>query len=236
MAGLTVDGIHDLGGMEGFGPVDVASGAIQAQSWESRVFALVNSSFGAGIIGNIDHFRHAIERIDPRAYLLHGYYGRWLGALETLVLEGGHLDQAAIAEAVLRSGGDPDALVAARPAARPDRIGYPPAERNDARSLARAPLHEVGQQVRTLAHGHTGHTRLPRYARGCEGRIVAWHGGWVYPDSNAHGHGEDPQHLYTVQFTGESLWGEGAEPGLFVHLDLFEPYLLPMPKSGHGGN
>ena len=71
-----------------------------------------------------------------------------------------------------------------------------------------------------------GHTRLPAYARGRRGRIVALHGGWVFPDTNAHGRGETPQHLYTVAFDGAELWGKFSEPGLLVHLDLFEPYLL----------
>jgi hypothetical protein len=55
--------------------------------------------------------------------------------------------------------------------------------------------------------------------------VVAGHGGWVFPDSNAHGRGDHPQHLYTVAFAGEVLWGEGAEPGTRVMLALFESYL-----------
>lgn len=220
-----MDGIHDLGGREGFGPVDIASGSVVDKRWEARTRAMVNQSFGAGVIGNIDQFRHAIERIDPRAYLMHGYYGRWLGALETLLVEGGHIDPMVLDAAVQGAGGNPDAIVAARPSKTPDRINYAPGGREGARQLERAPLHAVGDAVRTSAHGSHGHTRLPQYARGRDGLIVAWHGGWVYPDTNAHGRGEEPQHLYTVQFTGEVLWGETAEPGVLVHLDLFEPYL-----------
>jgi nitrile hydratase len=66
---------------------------------------------------------------------------------------------------------------------------------------------------------------LPAYARNRRGRIVAWHVGWVFPDTNAHGRGETPQHLYTVAFEGAELWGDRAERGVVVHLDLFEPYL-----------
>ena len=68
-----------------------------------------------------------------------------------------------------------------------------------------------------------GHTRLPAYARGKTGIIILHHDGWVYPDSNAHGGGENPQHLYTVQFTADELWGNGDHAK--VSLDLFEPYL-----------
>ncbi|MFV2089811.1 MAG: SH3-like domain-containing protein, partial [Pseudomonadales bacterium] len=59
------------------------------------------------------------------------------------------------------------------------------------------------------------------------GVVVALQGGWVLPDTNAHGAGENPQHLYCVQFSGETLWGSEAEPGQSVHLDLFETYLEP---------
>ena len=47
----------------------------------------------------------------------------------------------------------------------------------------------------------------------------------MFPDSNAHGNGELPQHVYSVAFDGAELWGDAAEPGTVVHLDLFEPYL-----------
>ncbi len=79
--------------------------------------------------------------------------------------------------------------------------------------------------VRTRDRGVHGHTRLPAYARGRRGTVVSLHGGWVYPDTNAHGRGENPQHLYTVAFDGAELWGVDSEPGVVVHLDLFEPYL-----------
>jgi nitrile hydratase len=70
-----------------------------------------------------------------------------------------------------------------------------------------------------------GHTRLPRYVRGKRGRIAAVYDAYVFPDTNAHDLGEDPQHVYSVAFAGEELWGADAEPGTLVHLDLFEPYL-----------
>jgi nitrile hydratase len=91
--------------------------------------------------------------------------------------------------------------------------------------VATAPRFLAGDPVRTRATGKPGHTRLPGYARGKRGVVVVGHGGWVFPDSNAHGRGEQPQHLYTVAFSGEVLWGESAEPGTRVMLDLFESYL-----------
>jgi hypothetical protein len=67
-----------------------------------------------------------------------------------------------------------------------------------------------------------GHTRLPRYARGKTGTVVATHGAHVFPDTNAHGLGESPQPLCTVRFEARELWGVDGDP---VHLDLWESYL-----------
>ena len=72
-----------------------------------------------------------------------------------------------------------------------------------------------------------GHTRLPRYARGRRGIIAAAQGAWVFPDANAHGLGEAPQHLYSVGFEGTELWGPLAEARVAVYLDLWEGYLDP---------
>jgi nitrile hydratase len=77
-----MDGIHDLGGMQGFGPV-VRDEATFHEAWERRVFGIALASS----LANIDAFRHAVERLDPVTYLTAGYFGRWLAALERLVAE-----------------------------------------------------------------------------------------------------------------------------------------------------
>jgi len=225
-----MDGIHDLGGKHGFGPVDHVSGGEPALAWEMRMLHMVNAAFVAGLIGNVDQFRHAIERIDPVSYLNDGYYGRWLGGLETLLVEREVIRTSELNDRVEQLGGVVS-RIASRPSALPDRVTYPPAGWHGQRSILAPPLYQPGQHVRALSHGPTGHTRLPQYARGREGVIVACHDGWVYPDTNAHGRGERPQHLYTVCFEGEELWGENAEAGVRVHLDLFEPYLEPAASA-----
>jgi nitrile hydratase len=226
-----MDGIHDLGGKQGFGAVDTGSGKRPLERWEQRVFAMLNGALAAGLIGNIDQFRHSIERIDPAAYLVDGYFGRWLGGIETLLVEKGVVATGEI-DAQVQSAGGEVRRVAARPMRQADRVSYPPGGRNGQRALARPPRYRVGEQVVTASHGVSGHTRLPQYARGRVGTIVAWHQGWVFPDSNAHGRGENPEHLYTVRFSGETLWGESSEPGTVVNIDLFEPYLHPASDAG----
>ena len=221
-----MDGIHDLGGRAGFGPVEPeADEPAFHERWEARVFALMAAAGAAGAYRNADQFRHAIERIRPESYLCDGYYGRWLAGLETLLREAGMLDEHELRSRIAELGGDPSRPGGARPAAEPDRVPYPPAEAGNRRSVSRAPAFAIGTRVRTASFGVPGHTRLPAYARGRSGTVAAWHGAWVFPDSNAHGHGERPQHLYTVVFEGADLWGEAAESGTAVSLDLFEPYL-----------
>jgi nitrile hydratase subunit beta len=70
-----------------------------------------------------------------------------------------------------------------------------------------------------------GHTRLPRYARGKKGAVVRCHGIFVFPDTNAHFLGEQPQHLYSVQFAARELWGEDSSPRDSVYVDLWDSYL-----------
>ncbi len=221
-----MDGIHDLGGRHGFGPLERETDEpVFHARWEARVFAMLGAARAAGAIRNTDQFRHAIERIDPVGYLTHGYYGRWLGGVETLLREAGVLDVASIDARLIELGGDPAAGVAARPAAVPDRIDYPPAASGSRREPSAPARFAPGDRVRTVITVKPGHTRLPAYARGRTGRIIACHGGWVFPDSNAHGSGENPEHLYTVEFSGRTLWGETAEPNTSVSLDLFDSYL-----------
>jgi nitrile hydratase len=220
-----MDGIHDLGGREGFGPVTrEADEPTFHERWEAAVFAMMFAATRAGATGNADRFRHAIERIDPRAYLDHGYYGRWLGGIETLLVEAGLLDRAALDARARERGAGADDLVAARPAPVPDRPA-PPGDESSRRPLAAPARFEVGDPVRTTRHGHSGHTRLPAYVRGCRGTVTAVHGGWVYPDENAHRGGGPARALYTVAFAARELFGPDADPAAEVRLDLFEPYL-----------
>ena len=220
-----MDGIHDLGGKHGFGRVarEPNEPAFH-ERWEAVVFALSGALGAAGVMRNVDQFRHAVERIDPVAYLDHGYFGRWLGGIENLLVEAGLVTQNEIDDRVRRSSGVLGPA-AARPSATPDHIDYSPEGLTAQRSLSTAPEFAVGDAVATRDTPFAGHTRLPAYARGKRGEVTAWHGGWVFPDSNAHGQGERPVHLYTVSFLGRTLWGAGAERGTTVSLDLFEPYL-----------
>ena len=222
-----MNGIHDLGGKHGHGRVkpEAEEPAFHAR-WEAAVFAMMFATGRAGATGNSDRFRHAIERIDPIAYLGHTYYGRWLGGLETLLVESGVIDRDALTARAMELGAGPHDRIASRPAAVPDVVPTA-AESRCFRPGAAKLRFGVGDRVRTHRETVAGHCRLPDYARDRVGAVVTCHDCWVFPDTNAHGRGECPTPLYTIAFEGTALWGDDAEPGTRVHLDLFEPYLEP---------
>ena len=216
-----MNGVHDLGGMHGFGPVELHDPALRFEySWEPAVVAMQNAVDGPVI--NIDEFRHAIERMDPVHYLGSTYFEHWVESiLEGCLAKGVFTEQQfAAREQALRTG----AAISRGPS------GTRSARRRDGHPFRRQPtappLFAPGDHVRTKNIQPPGHTRLARYARDKQGSIDAYRGCFVFPDTNAHGLGESPQHLYSVRFEASELWGESAEPGASVFIDLFESYLL----------
>jgi nitrile hydratase beta subunit len=217
-----MNGIHDLGGMHGFGRINVeANEPAFHEAWEGRVFAMAALTASLGL-RSLDSFRHAIERLSPVAYLTAGYYGRWLAALETLLAEAGVVTREELDSRVsgrLQPETGPASLAGSSTPLQ--------APRGAQRSIDAAPRFSVGQAVRTRNMHPSGHTRLPRYARGKRGVVARVHPVWVFPDSNAHGRGEQPQYAYAVRFEAAELWGPDAEARAAVHVDCFEMYLEP---------
>lgn len=84
-----MNGVHDLGGMDGLGPIVVEPNEpVFHADWERRVFGMFLPIFACGVF-NIDELRHAIERMGAPAYLNTSYYEHWLHAYETLLVEKG---------------------------------------------------------------------------------------------------------------------------------------------------
>jgi nitrile hydratase beta subunit len=207
-----VNGVHDLGGMHGFGAiVREPDEPVFHAEWERRVFA-INAAISARI-RNTDAFRYAIERMEPARYLSTSYYEHLLHAIETLLIERGLVTRAELGEACIveESILQPHATRAAVKARR-------------ARARGRARC-KRGDRVVTRNLNPTGHTRLPRYARGKPGVIWRDLGVFTFPDTNAHDAGANAQHCYTVRLKARDLWGESASAREYVHLDLWEDYL-----------
>ena len=217
-----MDGIHDMGGMHGFGKVEPEPNEpVFHAPWEGRTMAL-NRALGYTGIWTIDQTRYGIERLPPDVYLNSSYYRKWAVRLENLLIEKGLVGADELkAGRSLRPGKPLKRMLAA--ADVPNTLS-----RGSFTRPAQAPARfKTGDRVRTKnIHPHT-HTRLPRYARDRVGTIEAIRGCHVYPDTAAQGKGDDPQWLYTVLFDGRELWGKHSDPTLKVSIEAFEPYLEP---------
>jgi nitrile hydratase subunit beta len=218
-----MNGAQDLGGMMGFGPIQIEQDEPWFHAeWERRAFGLT-LAMGATGSWNIDMSRHARESLPPSEYLTSSYYEIWTKGVEKLVVAAGlvsdeelrlgkALAEPAPIKRVLKAEDVPAVLARGGPAERP---------------LEQPARFAVGDRVRTLNMHPQGHTRLPRYARGRIGVVELVHGAHVFPDANAHGQGERPEWLYTVCFLSQELWGEQADPILSVSIDAWESYLEP---------
>jgi nitrile hydratase subunit beta len=218
-----MNGGQDLGGMMGFGRIGFEPDEPWFHApWERRAFG-VTLAMGATGAWTLDMSRHARESLPPAEYLSSSYYEIWTKGVEKLVVKTGlateeelRLGQALAPPApvrrVLRAEDVPAALARGGPTERepPGPARFAPGDRVVARNMHPA-----------------GHTRLPRYVRGKPGTVERVHGAHVFPDTNAHGEGENPQWLYNVRFSGIDLWGEEADATLAVSIDAWESYLEP---------
>jgi len=218
-----MNGVHDMGGMHGMGPIaPEPNEPVFHEGWEARVYAL-NRAMGTLGKWNIDAGRHSRERIPPADYLRMSYYEKWLAGLLMLLEETG-----VISRAELDSGRAAPGSAKGTPPLTADKTAAIVAARGAFdRPVNEQPRFTIGQSVRARKINPTGHTRLPRYARGAVGVVDRIHGAHIFPDSNAHFHGERPQHLYSVRFAARELWGAEAAARDWVYIDLWESYLDP---------
>ena len=201
-----MDGVHDLGGRQGFGPVRYTIGAKAFHSpWEVKANSLYAFAVRSGMF-NMDEYRHAIERMDPRHYLAASYYERSLAALLTLCVEKGIVPRAELEE---RAGG-------AIPLSSPSAAGRGNASRRD--------TFQPGDRVSVKLDFVQGHIRMPGYIRGKEGVVVGVTPKYPFPDAHAHGVAAEDEPTYDVRFRSEDLWPQGADSAL-VHVGVFESYL-----------
>lgn len=216
-----MNGVHDMGGLQGMGPVPYEKNEpVFHETWEGRVYAL-NRAMNAFRKWNLDFWRHSIELLPPADYLRMSYYERWLAALEGRLVRFGFATKEEIDTGKPAPGsarGEP--ALTLESSSRWLHRGIPSSD--DPRV---PPRFSVGERVRARNIHPPGHTRLPRYARGKNGTIRRDHGVYAFPDTNAHFQGEQRQHLYSVQFPARELWGESASPRDSVSIDLWDDYL-----------
>jgi nitrile hydratase len=203
-----VDGIHDLGGMDGFGPVVVEHDEpVFHAPWEGRVFALL---FAVTMRTGAHRYRHAVERMDPAHYLGASYYERMLTGILTLAVEHGLVTAD---ELEAHAGGR---VPLSHPIAADVVVPPPPVGR-----------FAVGDAVVVRRFRPRGHTRCPRWVRGCHGTVVRVDPAFEVPDVAAHRRPAPSEPTYAVAFAARELWGAGAAADETIHVDLWERWLEP---------
>lgn len=221
-----MNGIHDMGGMHGFGPIEREENEpIFHHAWEGRVYAMAMNT-PVPVPGG---FRYAIERLDPAHYLASSYYEKWLYIQTRGLIEAGVLTQEELDDRVAYFRNHPNA-------APPQRTGPELVQRvladtyapqSPRREVDLQPAFALGDAVRARNMHPVGHTRLPRYARGRRGVVAQFWGIQDIDDTPPPGTQAQPQPLYSVRFEAGELWGASAEPNCAVYLDMWESYLEP---------
>ena len=219
-----MDGVHDLGGMDGFGKVKPEPETEPAfhEDWEGRVLAM-SRALGAAGAWNIDIGRHGIERLPPHVYLAATYYQKWQLRNEKLAVERGLIT----AEELAAGHASTPAKKLGGKVLRADDISGTMIRGSFGREPKAAARFKPGDRVRMKNIHPKSHTRLPRFVRGHVGTIERIQGCHVYPDAAVAEEREVPEWLYTVVFDGRDLWGPDADPTLEVSIEAFEPYLDP---------
>jgi nitrile hydratase len=207
-----MDGVHDLGGLNGFGGVEVeADERVFHADWERRVLRIFIAAANSGLT-NGGAFRHSIERMDPAHYLASSYYEHWLTGIATILVEAGLVTADELDE---RAHGT-------FPLSRPDR-GVAPVM---APHASPEPRFAIGDCVRVREWHPPGHTRAPRYVQGKRGVVERVNRAANLPDIEAHGGLCVLDPTYSVRFTARELWGEGGDDRDAIHVDLWEHYLV----------
>ena len=223
-----MNGVHDLGGTDGLGPVVVEPDEpVWHADWEKAAFAMFPTNFAKGYF-NVDQFRFGIEQMHPAEYLLSKYYDHWRHAIEHYTVGAGVVDPQELEARTRHFLEHPDEPLPER--SDPDLVALMETvvhRGGSARRESGQPAKfGVGDAVRVADDAPFGHTRRARYIRGKRGVIERAHGTFIYPDSAGNGRGEDPQHVYTVRFSAAELWGEQeGDANGSVSFDVWEPYL-----------
>jgi nitrile hydratase len=210
-----MNGVHDLGGTDGLGPVLVeANEPVWHSEWEKVAFGMFPFPYAAGFFG-VDQFRYAIEQMHPAEYLASRYYEHWLHAAEHYGTTSGALDPAEIERRAAHYLAHPDEPLPDTKS--PDLVAFAEAAVKSGVTARResdaTPKYAVGDRVRVTDDSPRGHTRKARYIRGRRRNCLA-HGTFIYPDSAGNGLGDDPQHVYTVRFDARRLWERSGDPNV----------------------
>jgi len=213
-----MDGIHDMGGMAGFGPVDVAAVESGHEGWEARLQVVALLSGGMS--------RAGIEEIPPDQYLAAGYAERWVSCSETRLLRRGVVDESDLERWR-------EAIVAEPGVDLPNTADATALADLESMVLTTTPMRDVvdarfapGDRVRVRRMRPEVHHRCPRYIRGAVGTIERVPGAEHVPGARPGDESLEP--VYTVMFDSTDLWGDQQADGeapFELLIDLWESYL-----------
>lgn len=236
-----MNGIHDMGGLHGFGSVDIElDEPVFHAYWESRVYSMTQVLDTVGV-WNLDEHRHEIELMDAASYLTDGYYGRWLFAMEHILNRKNILFKEEVDQRVAELTDKSDSTTSFVPnplhsslSKLSNKRQWPLTEEKKIRWGALrlekvvTPKYVKGQKVRVRNIHPEGHTRVTAYTRGRVGIVEMVNAQpWVLPDTRAHNAGENVQPVYNVRFEAKELWGPQAEDNTYTHIDLSEDHIEP---------
>ncbi|AEA23867.1 nitrile hydratase subunit beta [Pseudonocardia benzenivorans] len=220
-----MESVADIGGATGWGKVDPPTpqdkDAVFHEPWEGRAFALTLLTMGRVSGQNLDAFRYALGRLDPKSYFDDTYYGRWLNASELMLVESGILAPGAV-DARARNNAGED--VEEPPVPEPNKPDYAPTAAGSLRQIDEAPRFAVGDTVTVASEVESDANKLPAYVRGHRGVVEAVQPAHVFPETHARFLGENAQHVYSVRFTSTELYGADAEP-FELTIEIFDSYL-----------
>jgi nitrile hydratase len=221
-----MNGVHDMGGLQGFGRIPIEDEPVFGHDWERVVFGLTMALLAWEIPKHLDEARYGSEILDPSIYLTASYYERWLLSLEGTLIRHGIVTSDEIEKRRRTLEDDPNAPLPINE--DPDYVqrttrrvieGTPTRQ-----ELDRPPRFKVSDEVVARNIHSSQHTRLARYVRGRRGQVVRVFGAFPLPELAALGT-EKPEHVYAVRFSAAELWGESAEANATICIDLFESYL-----------
>ncbi len=223
---IDMNGIHDVGGMHGFGPVQPeANESVFHHPWEGCVFAMVLGT-PVRVPGGM---RHAIETMQPADYLTSSYYEKWLHARIKGCIDAGVLTAAELEARIARLRDHPDTPLPRRedPDATRDILQRLRTTRSPRREVDIQAQFAIGDAVRVCNMHPPAHTRLPRYVRGKRGVVTRFYGVHDLQDTVPPGTDAPSYPVYAVRFEAQELWGASAEANGAVYLDMWERYLEP---------
>lgn len=232
---------HNLGGLEGLGPVEFEK-RVFVESWEQRIFGIHVAMMG--LSQHLDaakatptkfkdvwtwaDLRQGAEAMNPFDYFKYRYYEKWLGGICEFWLEKGYISPSELEAktAMYLEKADAPQPASSESAIDDQVIEYLRTGDPAIRDVDRQPKFSAGQTVKIRDIHPVEHTRLPGYLRNKTGIVdVVYEGCYTYFCSTGPDGLGEPMPVYCVRFAPQDIWGKMAEPNSSVYADLYEVYL-----------